>query len=70
MKSVAAAFLRVLSGAIAIEYQVLASNLLTSSSCSFSLNVIPMHAGEYVTLMSTLTLERSLRASNLPAPPP
>ena len=30
-------------------YQVLASNLLTSSSYSFSLNAIPMQAGEYVT---------------------
>ena len=30
-------------------YQVLASNLITSSSYSFSLNAIPMQAGEYVT---------------------
>ena len=30
-------------------YQVLASNLLTSSNYSFSLNAIPMQAGEYVT---------------------
>ena len=30
-------------------YQVLASNLLTSSSYSFSLNAIPTQAGEYVT---------------------
>ena len=30
-------------------YQVLASNLLTTSSYSFSLNAIPMQAGEYVT---------------------
>ena len=30
-------------------YQVLASNLITSSSYSFSLNTIPMQAGEYVT---------------------
>ena len=29
--------------------QVLASNLLTSSNYSFSLNVIPMQTGEYVT---------------------
>ena len=31
------------------DYQVLASNLTTSSSYSFSLNAIPMQAGEYVT---------------------
>ena len=30
-------------------YQVLASNLVTSSNYSFSLNAIPMQAGEYVT---------------------
>lgn len=30
-------------------YQVLASNLLTTSSYSFSLNAIPMQTGEYVT---------------------
>ncbi|MEY8420576.1 SpaA isopeptide-forming pilin-related protein [Oscillospiraceae bacterium 44-5] len=30
-------------------YQVLASNLITSSNYSFSLNAIPMQAGEYVT---------------------
>ena len=30
-------------------YQVLASNLITNSSYSFSLNAIPMQAGEYVT---------------------
>ena len=30
-------------------YQMLASNLITSSSYSFSLNTIPMQAGEYVT---------------------
>ena len=30
-------------------YQVLASNLLTSSNYSFSLNAIPMQTGEYVT---------------------
>ena len=30
-------------------YQVLASNLLTTSNYSFSLNAIPMQAGEYVT---------------------
>ena len=31
------------------DYQVLASNLLTTSSYSFNLNAIPMQAGEYVT---------------------
>ena len=31
------------------DYRVLASNLLTSSNYSFSLNAIPMQAGEYVT---------------------
>ena len=30
-------------------YQILASNLITSSNYSFSLNAIPMQAGEYVT---------------------
>ena len=31
------------------DYQVLASNLLTSNNYSFSLNAIPMQAGEFVT---------------------
>ena len=31
------------------DYQVLASNLLTSNNYSFGLNAIPMQAGEYVT---------------------
>lgn len=32
-----------------VDYQVLASNLLTSNNYSFSLNAIPMQAGEVVT---------------------
>ena len=31
------------------SYQVLATNLLTTNNYSFSLNAIPMQAGEYVT---------------------